>query len=253
MLKVSIVTITQYSRFNSLQILHQIIQLQDYQNIKEWIIVEGSPCPQLRSQNIANINNLINENLKNPLKIRLIVPTEIIPLSDLRNLGNDHCTGDVVVCMDDDDYYPAGCVSNIVDKFQRYDRLIAGCSAVYLYDFFADKLYKFKGFHNNHTTNNCMAYRKQYLENHRYKAGLSHAEEYAFTNGFTEPMIQLNPEKSIVVSLHDANTVDKSGFIENNGVVEIGDNDGLKITDIIPANIFTQMKRVFTSSQYDVS
>jgi glycosyltransferase involved in cell wall biosynthesis len=245
MLTVSIVTITQYSRFNSLQILHQIIKLQDYQNIKEWVIVEGSPSTELRSKNITNINTLIrnNENLQNPLKIRLIVPKEIIPLSDLRNLGNDHCVGDVIVCMDDDDYYPTGYVSNIADKFQRYDRLITGCSAIYMYDFFADKLYKFKGFHQNHTTNNCMAYRKQYLENHRYKEGLNHAEEYAFTNGFTELMIQLKPETGVVVSLHDANTVDKSAFIESNDVVLV---DDVKIGEIIPAEIFAQMKRAFT-------
>ena len=294
---ISIVTITQYSRFASLCILYEIIQLQDYPNILEWIIVEGSPSSELRSENIKNIENLIKNNSTRLPKIRFITPftpfriedaqsnrsnlfisapeegilnenwynhtpedvaidefpcpisnihhcnPDIIPLSNLRNLGNDHCSCDIIVCMDDDDYYHPEYVSYIVERFQKYNRLIAGCSPIYMYDFFSDKLYKFKGFHKNHTTNNCMAYRKEYLENHRYKEGLLKAEEYSFTNGFTEPMIQLKPEKCIIVSIHRYNTINKDDFISvnNDSVMEIND----KITNRIPEYIFLKMKDIF--------
>ena len=42
MSEISIITITQYSRFNCLKNLYNIIKNQDYKKIKEWIIVEGS-------------------------------------------------------------------------------------------------------------------------------------------------------------------------------------------------------------------
>ena len=39
---VSIITITQYGRIESLTLLFDLIQSQTYPNIQEWIIVEGS-------------------------------------------------------------------------------------------------------------------------------------------------------------------------------------------------------------------
>jgi glycosyltransferase involved in cell wall biosynthesis len=176
------------------------------------------------------------------MRIGFICPNTILPLSNLRNLANEHCNGDIIICMDDDDYYPPMAVSHAVDMFNRYNRLIAGCSPIYMYDFFTDTLYKFNGFHNNHSTNNCIAYRKQYLENHRYEDNLDCAEEYSFTNGFTEPMIQLSAEKCIVASIHD-NTVDKTAFItQNPGVTEVTDKH---ISDLIPTEIFEKMRAAF--------
>jgi hypothetical protein len=120
--------------------------------------------------------------------------------------------------------------------FGRYNRLIAGCSQTYMYDYNFDKLYKCKGYHNNHSTNNCMAYRKEYLKDHRYEKGLIMAEEYGFTNGFTEPMIQIHPDKSVIVSIHGSNTVNKQNYIEDNEYVsEITDKN---MSDMIPQDIF---------------
>ena len=88
-----------------------------------------------------------------------------------------------------------------------------------------------------------MAYKREYLKNHRYKDGLHIAEEYSFTNGFTKPMIQLNPEKCIIVSVHEYNTVDKQEWIKNNDYIsEVKDKN---ILDIIPHKIFENMKQSF--------
>jgi glycosyltransferase involved in cell wall biosynthesis len=247
MTSVSILTITQHKRFNCLKNLYDIIQEQNYVNIQEWIIVEGSQNIDLKKNNIKNIEDFINEkkDLTN-IKMRLILSDDILPLSDLRNLGNDNCNGEIIICMDDDDYYPPTSVTHTVEKLNKYNRLIAGCSAIYLYDFKQNKLYKCKGYHNNHSTNNCMAYKREYLKNHRYKDGLHIAEEYSFTNGFTEPMIQLNPEKCIIVSIHEYNTVDKQEWIRDNDYIsEVNDKN---ILDIIPHKIFENMKEAFLSS-----
>ena len=39
---VSIITVSQYKRFESIKILYSMICYQTYKNIKEWVIVEGS-------------------------------------------------------------------------------------------------------------------------------------------------------------------------------------------------------------------
>jgi hypothetical protein len=87
--------------------------------------------------------------------------------------------------------------------------MIAGCSDIYMYEYFMGKLYKFKGFHERHSTNNCMAFKKQYLRNHKHQDGLDMAEEKSFTNDFMEPMVQLNSKKCIIVSSHNYNTFNK--------------------------------------------
>jgi len=71
MTSVSIVTITQYSRFNCLKNLYNLIHLQDYTNIKEWIIVEGSKNAKDADLNKVNIHYLkqLKESLS-PFKIK---------------------------------------------------------------------------------------------------------------------------------------------------------------------------------------
>ncbi len=245
MTQVSILTITQYSRFNCLKLLYHMIQRQEYLQIKEWVIVEGSQDSELQKKNIQNIEDFVKEKMElTDIDMRFVIPDSILSLSSLRNLGNDSCTGEIIVCMDDDDYYPPSRVSHAVKMLNHYDRSIAGCSAMYLYDFSQDKLYKFRGYHNDHSTNNCMAYKKSYLKKHRYINGLHRAEESSFTNGFTEPMIQLIPEKCIVVSSHGFNTVEKKNCIQNEKYIyEVLEKN---IIDLIPKDIFDRMKDNFT-------
>jgi glycosyltransferase involved in cell wall biosynthesis len=212
--------------------------------MKEWIIVEGSQDIELQKKNILQIQDFINEKKDHTdIDLRFIIPSKIYSLSDLRNIGNDNCTGEIIVCMDDDDYYPPTRVSHAVKMLNQYNRLIAGCSAMYMYDFTEDKFYKFHGYHNDHSTNNCMAYKKEYLQRHRYAEGLTQAEENSFTNGFTEPMVQLNPEHCIVVSSHGCNTVEKSPSLTHKYICEI---PTCKIRNIIPMDIFERMKLNFS-------
>jgi glycosyltransferase involved in cell wall biosynthesis len=243
---VSIVTITQYSRFNCLKNLYNLIELQDYTNIKEWIIVEGSKTKQHADVNKININNLrVRSKNSDKFDIIYIEYKGESHLSDLRNLGNDNCKSDIIVCMDDDDYYPPQKITHVVKSFDIIDHNIAGCSAMYMYDYDFNKLYKFKEIHNKHSTNNCMAYKKEYLQDHRHKEGLDMAEEHSFTNGFTEPMIQINPLKCIVVSSHGKNTVDKKNLINQEKNQNLEEVKNIFVTDLIPDNIFEKMKLLF--------
>jgi len=247
----SIITISQLKRFECLQNLYDLIKLQNYKNIIEWVIVEGSKTEDDAKINSKNINNLI-KNHNGEMKIVYVEYTGK-KLSDLRNIGNNKCIGDIIVCMDDDDYYPPDRVSHAVESLEKSSYLIAGCSDIYLYEYFMGKLYKFKGFHDRHSTNNCMAYKKEYLKNHKHQDGLDMAEEKSFTNDFREPMVQLNSKKCIIVSSHDYNTFNKRELCVggslgvNPSLCEINDHP---ITSYIPPDIFKRMKNLFYREEY---
>ena len=221
---VSLLTITQRARNKCLKNLLEFINNQTYQDIIEWVIVEGSKTKKDAEENKEFILNGINE-IRFPIKY--IGLEEGSKLSDLRNRGNASCKGDIIVCMDDDDYYPPKRVVTAVSKLNNSTKQIAGCSYAYMYDYNLDKLYKFKSFGRNHSTNNCLAYKKEYLLTHKHEAGLDRGEEMSFTNNFTEPMIQLDSEDCIVISSHGSNTFDKSALCmkENKQIREILNNN----------------------------
>jgi glycosyltransferase involved in cell wall biosynthesis len=222
---VSLLTITQRSRNKCLKNLLDFILRQTYNGIIEWIIVEGSKREKDAEENKEIIiNEIIN---KTHFPVKYIGYEEGSKLSDLRNRGNDSCKGDIIICMDDDDYYPPKRVETAVAKLNNSTKQIAGCSYAYMYHYHLDKLYKFKSFGKNHSTNNCFAYKKEYLLTHQHEAGLDLGEEMSFTNGFTEPMIQLDSEDCIVISSHRSNTFDKTPLCikENNQIREILNNN----------------------------
>lgn len=235
---VSLLTITQWARTKCLKNLVAFINKQTYTGIVEWVIVEGSKTEKEAEQNkefILNVNEMnINE-------ININVPINYIPyaagakLSDLRNRGNAACKGNIIVCMDDDDYYPPKRVESAVINLQHSTKQIAGCSYAYMYHYPLDKLYKFKSFGKNHSTNNCLAYKKEYLLTHRHLPGLDCGEEMSFTNGFTEPMLQLDSEDCIVISSHRANTFDKTPLCttENERIREMVVNNNIISSEII--------------------
>ena len=258
---VSLLTITQHSRFPCIQNLYDLIKRQTYTNIKEWIIVEGSPTLDLAEQNRIQItdfiNNILNNRLTNATNNNITIVMTIkyldyspdLMLSDLRHKGNLACTGDIIVCMDDDDYYPKDRVTHAVHQLQNSPKLIAGCSKAYMYDYFLDKMYKFKEFGPNHSTNNCLAYKREYLDEHSHSPGLRSGEEHSFTNGFTEPMIQLSARKTIVISSHDTNTYNKRSMCEAS---DLGRNpmlrlvSGSHLNEYIPLEFYERMKGIFT-------
>ena len=257
---VSIITVSQLHRFECLLNLYELIKLQKYKNITEWVIVEGSRSKEDGEKNKEYINALLQIHSEDFefFKIQIIyVEYTGLSLSDLRNLGNNKCSGDIIVCMDDDDYYPPERISHAVETLRKSSYLIAGCSGLYMYEYFMGKLYKFSRFHKNHSTNNCMAFKREYLLNHKHAEGLTMAEESSFTNDFTEPMVQLNPLKCIIASSHSINTYNKRELcvMGSIGMHPCLNEANCHITDYIPSERFTKMKNIFykeEESPYDI-
>lgn len=253
---VSIVTLTQLKRFACMEILKDVIKAQTYQNIVEWIIVEGSKVDEDATANGENIRKLIaSSDLQYP--ILYLEKKSGEKLGALRNKGNKACSGDITVVMDDDDYYPAGRVKHAVEQLQASSKLIAGCSAMYIYDYTLEKLCKFKGFGENHSINSCFAWKKKYLEKYSHDESKECGEEPSFTNNFKEPMVQLDPDQTVVQASHTQNTFNKREILTG-GICKLMQSNievTRPVTDFIKEPFFSRYKEIFfkeEKSKYDI-
>lgn len=207
---VSLITVTQLKRYSSLLILRQMIKYQKYKNIIEWVIVNGSNNDESGYGLDTKINDEfinIDDGMKIPIKYCPYVPNSKLGFN--RNRANDATTGDIIICMDDDDFYPSLRVLHAVKSLDSSKKLIAGCSEMYQFDYDLQYLQQSILFGPNHSTNACLAYKREYLKKHRYDENKIMGEEPSFTNNFSEPMIQLIPRQTCVSSSHNINTFNK--------------------------------------------
>lgn len=256
--KVTMITITQLKRFNCLKILFMMIQKQTYQNIYEWVIVEGSQNKEDSLQNKQNIKTFIEE-IKPLVNFKInYIEYSGLKLGGLRNIGNTAATGDIIVCLDDDDYYPPERITSAVDALNSSKFLIGGVSDVYLYDFFMDKLFKFKGFMEYHSTNNCMAYKREYLITHKHDPEIEVGEERSFTLEFKTPLVKIDSRKTIIAISHNFNTFNKrelclGGTLKTLNTLTLIEEP---ITNYIDPTIYKKMKELYVienKSQYDIT
>jgi hypothetical protein len=140
-----------------------------------------------------------------------------------RNRLNREARGEILVAMDDDDYYPPERVAAAVKAFKAQPKVqLAGSSEIYMYYTDIHAIYKLGPYNANHATNGTMAWRRSYALTHTYDETVTHAEEKSFLEEYKHPMIQLDPMKVMLVISHSENTFDKKSMREqeNNPLVK---------------------------------
>jgi glycosyltransferase involved in cell wall biosynthesis len=205
---VSIITPT-YNRYEFMKMCKKMILSQDYpQNKIEWLIFDDGE---------TKIKNIVND-MRN---VRYYYTNNKLNISTKRKFLNDNANGDIIICFDDDDYYYPGYITNVVNTLNNTDKLIAGSTILFAYFVDDGYIYQYGPYNNNHSCHASMAYKREYLKNHKYD-NVNHAEETSFTNGFTEPMIQLKSNKTILCIAHNNNTYkkDKEKAIKTKNKVE---------------------------------
>ena len=212
---VSILTVTQYNRNNTLKLLYEIIKTQTCKNILEWVIVEGSKTVGDALLNKKLIEEMIRTKINFNIKYVEKKTDKELYIGALRNIANNEAEGDILVWMDDDDYYFNTYVEHALDTLTKSKYLLAGCSKLYLYDLVLERSLQldFTFMSPYHSTNNALSYKKEYLLNHRYKEDVKFAEESSFTNKFSEKLEQMDPEKVMVHLAHSYNTFNKREMI----------------------------------------
>ena len=205
----------------------------------EWIIIDDGTDP---------IEDLVASH---PC-VRYFKFDSKMTLGKKRNLMHEKASGDIIVYMDDDDYYPpdrvSHAVSTLLDHRKRKTGIkLAGSSEMYIYFKSGElrakhttarhetclcaphpssepfpnpsrgKMVQFGPYGPNHATAATFAFWKELLTdlNLAYDETACLAEERAFLRGYTVPMAQLDPMKVILVFSHEHNTFDKRTLLAN--------------------------------------
>tara|TARA_Y100001970_G_C14256189_1_gene875567 strand:+ start:3717 stop:5057 length:1341 start_codon:yes stop_codon:yes gene_type:complete len=174
-------------------------------NRMEWIIIDDG-------------TDKIEDLVKDHPNVKYFKYDKKINLGAKRNLMHDKSKGDIIVYMDDDDYYPKERVSHAVEMLQKNpDKLVAGSSEIYIYFKHIEQMYQFGPYGPNHCTAGTFAFKRELLKLSRYNEEACLAEEKEFLKDYSFPVVQLDPLKVILVFSHNHNTFDKRTLLFSAG------------------------------------
>jgi glycosyltransferase involved in cell wall biosynthesis len=196
---VSILTPT-YNRRKFISQLATYILEQTYPRARmEWVILDDGTDP---------IEDLITP-YKSQIEIQYIRSDTKLNIGAKRNRLHAAARGDVLVCMDDDDYYPPERVSHAITTLRGKKVSICGSSRNHLYFTDDRSIWAVGPYTANHATFGTMAFTKKYAMTHPCDETVLNAEEIAFTRRYSEPLAQLDPFKTMLVLCHSENTFNK--------------------------------------------
>jgi glycosyltransferase involved in cell wall biosynthesis len=136
-------------------------------------------------------------------------------LGKKRNIMHSKCSGDIIIYMDDDDYYPDERISHAVETLETNKQfLMAGSSEMHLYFHDLNKMVQCGPYAHNHSTAATFAFRKELLLETSYDESKALAEEKHFLKDYKIPVKQLDTLKTILVIAHSHNSYDKKLLLE---------------------------------------
>ena len=179
----------------------------------EWIIIDDG-------------TDKIEDLVKDIPQVKYYKYDEKMMLGKKRNLMHKKSCGEIIVYMDDDDYYPPCRISHAVTMLQTHPKaLCSGSSEIYIYFKHIEQMVQFGPYGPNHSTAGTFAFKRQLLENNSYDDNAALAEEKGFLKDYTVPFVQLEPKKTILVFSHIHNTFDKKTLLENRHPKFVKDSD----------------------------
>ena len=194
---VSICTPT-YNRRLFIPNLIKCFKAQTYpKELMEWIIIDDG-------------EDSVEDLFKDVECVKYFRYEEKMKLGRKRNLMHEKTKGEIIVYMDDDDYYPPERVNHAVNRLRGNPTALAvGSSVVYIYFNDLDKIFQFGPYGPMHATAGTFAFKRKLLEQTKYDDEAEMAEEKQFLKNYKIPLAQLDPRKSILCCAHQFNTFDK--------------------------------------------
>ena len=199
---VSVCTPT-YNRREYIKRLIKIFDAQDYPKDRlEWIVVDDG------TDKVADL-------FRDHPQVKYFDFCSKMPIGKKRNIMHQLTTGDIIVYMDDDDYYPPCRITHAVERLQENPKaLCAGSSKLYVYFSNLDNIYLFGPYNETHATANTFAFHRNLLDVTSYDDDAFVSEEKYFLKNYTIPFVQLDPFKTILTISHNTNTFDKKNIIQ---------------------------------------
>lgn len=168
----------------------------------EWLIIDDGTDP-------------IGDLVKHLAGVRYVQLEEKMPLGRKRNYMNLLAAerGEIIVYMDDDDYYPPERVQHAVETLMQTPALVAGSSLMHIFFRDTGRIFACGPYGPLHATAATLAFKREFLSSHRYDNGAALAEERVFLSNFTEPLVQLDTNKTILVLAHSQSSMNKDTLL----------------------------------------
>jgi len=140
-------------------------------------------------------------------RIRYVRRPHGLTLGEKRNRLAELARGEVLVHMDDDDWYPPDRVSLAVRLLDGARRPVVGQSALLVYEAATGLVRRYPRVHNGHAHGATLAYRREYWAVSPFPP-VPHGEEAGFLRGFTAPLVQIRlpPQRVMLCIDHGGNT-----------------------------------------------
>jgi glycosyltransferase involved in cell wall biosynthesis len=209
---VSVLTPT-YNRRKFIPTAIACFKAQKYpQNLMEWIILDDGT---------DKVKDLFDKAKADGLNIRYeALPDGVkMPIGGKRNRLNEMAKGEIIVCWDDDDYYPPERVNKAVTRLRSVPNKrvpVVGSTILHLFFSDRDEIWTIGPYGQNHCTNGTMAYWRSYFGENRYDDLADKAEEKKFLCDWKTPVLQLQSEETMLVICHAHNTFDKRILLKQN-------------------------------------
>lgn len=200
---VSVCTPT-FNRRPFIPIMLKCFNSQNYPKDRiEWIIIDDG-------------SDKIEDLVASHPNVKYFRYEEKMTLGKKRNLMHEKSSGEILVYMDDDDYYPSTRISHAVEMLTSHSKaLCAGSSELYIWFKHTSQMWKFGPYGPNHATAGTFAFKRELLNQTKYDETACLAEEKAFLKNYTIPFVQLDPKHTILVFSHIQNTFDKKTLLKD--------------------------------------
>lgn len=175
------------------------IMKQTYDHNKiEWVVVDASE--EKIFDKILNVDTSISF-----ISAKETGPQ---PIGVMRNQTLDVAVGDILINMDDDDYYPDDYVETIVNILSNSKEHIAGSNKRTIFNLNNNLIYNIENKVSNYSRSCIMGYTKDYSKSHKYGV-YKETEEFEFLNRCREPIVKIPSDKTGFGLMHTGNTCTK--------------------------------------------
>ena len=206
---VSLLTPTYGKRFKYLSTASKWISQQDYPlDQVEWNILTDT---QEESEYLKK--RLAEQIIRPPYNIKIFSADEKLPIGAKRNMIHQFADGEVLVNIDDDDYYMPNRISHAINRLLSSDADYAGCRYLPIY-FVSDQSMWISDPGENVACAGSFAYKRSLLKKTWYPPTSTNGEELGFTNNFTLKKVDLDAFSTMICIAHKENTFDKRNLRE---------------------------------------
>lgn len=197
---ISIITPT-YNHSHMIKLMMLNYNMTNYPMEKrEWIIIDDGE---------RKLTELPSEEIRKKLNIKYFSLDEKLPLGEKRNYGVSKASHDIIVFMDDDDFYPPNSVKNRVSSLVKHNMGCIGCTTIGYFEI--NKMIStifmptYSKSLEDRVSEATLCFTKKFWEDRNFNNSSESFEAKDFLKGRNKEFLEITWEDNIVGLLHNRN------------------------------------------------